>query len=128
VWLLLFIGCVFIFELFSYRCALCTFFGRFLCVSLCVCVGASIGESVSGSVCVVASVFGDDLSFCLCISFCVFMCLCLRLIDFMLWRNADVRYLPAFPSQVLGWSLFSLLPCLLRPLRLFVLLSVCVCL
>ena len=36
MWLLLFIGCVFIFELFSYRCALCTFFGSFFCVSVCV--------------------------------------------------------------------------------------------
>ena len=41
---------------------------------------ASFGDSVSASLCVGACVFGADVFF-LYISLCVFLCLCLRLID-----------------------------------------------
>jgi hypothetical protein len=79
-----------------------------VCVSLCVClcgwVGASFGESVSASVCVGACV-------------CMFLCLCLRLIDlyFGEMQMYNIFQLPPAKIQV---GVFSLLPCLLRPLRL----------
>ena len=84
-----------------------------VCLCVCFCVCASVGGCLLALVivwvrlCVWVHVFLGLMLF-----FPIYLSLCVSVFVsssdwFMLWWNADVRYLPASPSQDSGWSLFS---------------------